>query len=100
MNKYQRCLWIVNELNDYGDASLKELNARWKRSTFCYDGEEIIARTFARDKEFIADVTQVNIEYNQRTRKYTLANPEVIGEKQLRFRTRPIMHPARGVNSR
>lgn len=26
MNKFERCLWIVSTLNDYGKASLRELN--------------------------------------------------------------------------
>ena len=49
MNKYERCLWIVNTLNEYGKASLKELNDRWIRSSLNYEGEDILPRTFARD---------------------------------------------------
>ena len=53
MNKYVRCLWIVDTLNNYGKCTLKELNDRWINSTLNDEGEEILPRTFFRDKEFI-----------------------------------------------
>ncbi|MCC8095923.1 MAG: WYL domain-containing protein [Tannerellaceae bacterium] len=43
----------------------------------------IIARTFARDKEFIASFMQVDIEYNAVTRKYTLVNKEDVEKNTL-----------------
>lgn len=76
MNKFERCLWIVSTLNDYGKASLRELNDRWIDSSLNYEGEEISARTFARDKEFIATTFQLDIEYDTKSRKYVLANAE------------------------
>lgn len=78
MNKYARCLWIVNALNDYGKASLKELNDRWVNSSINDEGEEILPRTFARDKEFIADTFQLDIEYDGKSRKYELVNADEI----------------------
>ena len=56
MNKYVRCLWIVDTLNNYGKCTLKELNDRWINSTLNDEGEEILPRTFFRDKEFIGDM--------------------------------------------
>ena len=83
MNKYERCLWIVNTLNEYGKASLKELNDRWIRSSLNYEGEEILPRTFARDKEFIASTFQLDIEYDNRLKKYELTNADDIKESSL-----------------
>lgn len=83
MNKHERCLWIVNTLNDYGDASLKELNERFGNYSLNYDGEEISARTFARDKEYIASAFQIDIEYDVRVRKYKLLNSEDIQKNPL-----------------
>lgn len=74
MNKFERCLWIVSTLNDYGKASLRELNDRWANSSLNYEKEEISARTFARDKDFIALTFQLDIEYDMKTRKYELVN--------------------------
>lgn len=83
MGKYERCLWIVNVLNDYGAASLNELSERWRDYSFNYRGEEITPRTFARDKEFIASTFQIDIEYDARIRKYRLINPEEIQNNSL-----------------
>jgi len=83
MKKYIRCLWIVHTLMEEGDASLADLNERWKRSSYGYEGEEIGARTFSRDKEFIASVMQVDIEYDSVTRKYTLVNKDDVEKNTI-----------------
>lgn len=83
MNKYERCLWIVNTLNEYGKASLKELNDRWIRSSLNYEGEEILPRTFLRDREFISNTFQLDIEYNNRVKKYELINADDIKSSSL-----------------
>ena len=83
MQKWERCLWIMNEFNEYGDFSLKELNVRFKRYSLNYDGEEISERTFNRDREFIASSFQIDIEYDARIRKYVLRNKEVIEENPI-----------------
>ncbi|MCC8095922.1 MAG: hypothetical protein LIP05_11530 [Tannerellaceae bacterium] len=38
MKKYIRCLWIVHTLMEEGDASLADLNERWRRSSYGYEG--------------------------------------------------------------
>ncbi len=83
MNKYERCLWIVSTLNEYGKASLRELNERWVHSSLNYEGEEILPRTFARDKEFIADTFQLDIEFDKSEKKYELVNAEDLKASSL-----------------
>ena len=79
MNKYARCLWIVNTLNNYGKTTLKELNDRWIKSPINDEGEEILPRTFFRDREFIGDFFQLDIEYDKRLRKY-----ELVGSNEIK----------------
>ena len=43
-----------------------------------YEGEEILPRTFFRDKEFIESTFQLDINYDKRLRKYELVNSEEI----------------------
>lgn len=83
MNKYERCLWVVGTFIDYGDMSLKELNERFRDYSLNYDGEEIPARTFDRDRRYIALTFQVDIDFDPRLRKYHLANPEEVRENPL-----------------
>ncbi len=83
MNKYERCLWIVNTLSDCGKLSLRELNDLWVESSLNYEGEEILPRTFARDKDFIGNTFQLEIEYNTAERKYELLNKEELKTSSL-----------------
>ncbi len=83
MDKYERCLWEVGTFIDYGDMSLKELNERFREYSLNYDGEEISARTFDRDRRYIALTFQIDIDFDPRLRKYHLANPEEVRENPL-----------------
>lgn len=78
MNKNERCLWIVGTFIDYGDMSLRELNARFLDYTLNYEGEEIQPRTFDRDRRYIASTFQIDIDFDPRLKKYHLVNPEEI----------------------
>lgn len=64
MNKNERCLWIVGTFIDYGDMSLRELNARFLDYTLNYEGEEIQPRTFDRDRRYIASTFQIDIDFD------------------------------------
>lgn len=83
MNKNERCLWIVGTFIDYGDMSLKELNMRFLDYTLNYEGETIIARTFDRDRKYIASTFQIDIDFDPRLKKYHLVNPEEIQDNPI-----------------
>lgn len=56
MTKNGKCLWIIDTLLHAGELSLKELNAKWERSSL-RDNDDMTRlheRTFARYKDFIA----------------------------------------------
>ena len=83
MNKNERCLWIVGTFIDYGDMSLRELNARFLDYTLNYEGEEIQPRTFDRDRRYIASTFQIDIDFDPRLKKYHLVNPEEIQDNPI-----------------
>ena len=83
MNKNERCLWIVGTFIDYGDMSLRELNARFLDYTLNYEGEEIQPRTFARARRYIASTFQIDIDFDPRLKKYHLVNPEEIQDNPI-----------------
>ena len=83
MNKNERCLWIVGTFIDYGDMSLRELNARFLDYTLNYEGEEIQPRTFDRDRRYIASTFQIDIDFDPRLKKYHLVNPEEICDNPI-----------------
>lgn len=72
-------MWLVDELKKE-KLSLHELNERWERSSINDTGEKIHPRTFFRHRQWIADVLQIDIEYNPHSRKY-----EILDSKDIPF---------------
>ncbi len=69
----QRYVWLLNELMTYGALSIDEINDKWARSDINYAGEcEIPRRTFFRMKNSIESIFDVTVNYNSRTKKYSL----------------------------
>ena len=62
MSKLKKCLYIIHLLERKGALSLKEIN-EWFRYSSLYDGD-ILPRTFARYKEFIAETFPCYVEFN------------------------------------
>lgn len=70
MSKLKKCLYLIDLLSRRGPMSLKEINDHYQYSSI-YDGE-IIPRTFARYKDYIAETFPCYIDYNQSTNQYFL----------------------------
>lgn len=71
MSKLKKCLYLINLLERKGSLTLKEINDYYRYSSL-YEGEEILARTFLRYKDYIDETFPCYIEFNQRTGKYEL----------------------------
>ena len=65
----------------YGGKSLEEINSLWKKTEY-YDGE-ITPKSFWRYKNDIADIFQIDIEYNSSSRIYELQDIEYIKSNRL-----------------
>ena len=72
MSKLEKCLYIVELLSRGKPLSLKEINEHWEYSSL-YDGE-IIPKTFGRYKEYISSVFAIDIEYDNRSKRYYIEN--------------------------
>ena len=78
MSKLKKCLYLIDLLSRRGPMSLKEINEHYQYSSL-YDGE-IIPRTFARYKDYIAETFPCYIEYNQSTNEYYLKRYHQYGQ--------------------
>jgi len=78
MSKLKKCLYLIDLLSRRGPMSLKEINDHYQYSSI-YDGE-IIPRTFARYKDYIAETFPCYIEYNQSTNEYSLKRYHQYGQ--------------------
>lgn len=78
MSKLKKCLYLIDLLSRRGPMSLKEINDHYQYSSL-YDGE-IIPRTFARYKDYIAETFPCYIDYNQSTNQYFLKRYHQYGQ--------------------
>ena len=79
MSKLKKCLYLIDLLSRRGPMSLKEINDHYQYSSL-YDGE-IIPRTFARYKDYIAETFPCYIDYNQSTNQYFLKRYHQYGQE-------------------
>lgn len=77
MDNYSKSLWVIEQLYNYGDMSFKTLALRWEEGSH-YDGHPLSNATFRRRKEEIAERMNIYIDYNQRTRVYSITNADEI----------------------
>ena len=80
MPKLKKCLYLIGLLSRRGPMSLKEINDHYQYSSL-YDGE-IIPRTFARYKDYIAETFPCYIDYNQSTNQYFLKRYHQYGKDE------------------
>ena len=80
MSKLKKCLYLIDLLSRRGPMSLKEINNHYQYSSI-YDGE-IIPRTFARYKDYIAETFPCYIDYNQSTNQYFLKRYHQYGQDE------------------
>lgn len=78
MSKFKKCLYLIDLLSRRGPMSLKEINEHYRYSSL-YDGE-IIPRTFARYKDYIAETFPCYIEYDGSTKEYYLERYHLYGQ--------------------
>ena len=78
MSKLKKCLYLIDLLSRRGPMRLKEINEHYQYSSL-YDGE-IIPRTFARYKDYIAETFPCYIDYNQSTNQYFLKRYHQYGQ--------------------
>lgn len=78
MSKLKKCLYLIDLLSRKGPMSLKEINEHYRYSSI-YDGE-IIPRTFARYKRYIAEMFPCYIDYNNSTNEYSLKRYHEYGQ--------------------
>lgn len=78
MPKLKKCLYLIDLLSRRGPMTLKEINEHYSYSSI-YDGE-IIPRTFARYKDYIAETFPCSIAYNPATREYYLKRERTFGD--------------------
>ena len=76
---YQQYVWIVNTLRQHKQLTLAQLNELWMKDMVS-DGNKLDRNSFRRHTDAILNMFGIIIECNNKTYKYYIANPEVLGD--------------------
>lgn len=72
---YSRYVWLIDTIKRYGKISRKELDECWLRSSLS-DGAPLPRRTFYNYRIAIESLFKLNIVYDPRTTKYSIADAD------------------------
>ena len=78
---FKRYIWLVDTIRRYGRISRRELDECWRRSPFSEGGMPLARRTFYNYRQAIAELFNIEIDFDPRTydyfiRTYGSANAE------------------------
>lgn len=76
---YQQYVWIINALRQYKKQTLAELSELWEKDQVI-GGDKLERTSFFRHRDAILSMFGVIIECEEKTHKYYIANPEVLGD--------------------
>ena len=76
---YQQYVWIINTLRQYKKLTLAELSELWEKDQVI-GGDKLERTSFFRHRDAILSMFGVIIECEEKTHKYYIANPEVLGD--------------------
>lgn len=76
---YQHYVWTINTLRQYKKLTLAELSELWERDQVI-GGDKLERTTFFRHRDAILSMFGVIIECEEKTHKYYIANPDVLGD--------------------
>ena len=76
---YQQYVWIINALRQYKKLTLAELSELWEKDQVI-GGDKLERTSFFRHRDAILSMFGVIIECEEKTHKYYIANPEVLGD--------------------
>lgn len=77
----RRYIWLIDTIRSAGDKGItyKEINEKWLRSGFNYDGEKYAWRTFRDHLLAIADEFEIDIECDRRDNTYHIEDLDEYG---------------------
>ena len=79
---YQRCVWLVNLLRQYNKLTLADITEKWEKDMVT-DGKNLDRTTFNRLRDGILNMFGIVIECEEKTYKYYIANPKVLGDDTM-----------------
>ena len=83
-DSFKRYIWILDTIQRYGKITLKELKARWERSSVNDEGKPLADRTFANYKANIERIFDIEIRCDRATNEYYIYNEDDLESNSIR----------------
>lgn len=83
-DSFKRYIWILDTIQRYGRITLKELKAKWERSSLNDEGKPLADRTFANYKANIEQIFDIEIKCDRTTNEYFIDNEDDLNGNSIR----------------
>lgn len=83
-DSFKRYIWILDTIQRYGRITLKELKAKWERSSVNDEGKPLADRTFANYKANIEQIFDIEIKCDRATNEYFIDNEDDLNGNSIR----------------
>ena len=83
-DSFKRYIWILDTIQRYGRITLKELKAKWERSSVNDEGKPLADRTFANYKANIEQIFDIEIKCDRTTNEYFIDNEDDLAGNSIR----------------
>ena len=83
-DSFKTYIWLLDTIQRYGSITLKDLKAKWERSSVNDEGRPLADRTFANYKANIEQIFDIEIRCDRRTNEYFIYNEDDLQGNSIR----------------
>ena len=83
-DSFKRYIWLLDTIQRYGSITLKDLKAKWERSSVNDEGKPLADRTFANYKANIEQIFDIEIRCDRTTNEYYIYNEDDLDGNSIR----------------
>ena len=83
-DSFKRYIWLLDTIQRFGRITLKDLKAKWEKSSVNDEGKPLAERTFANYRANIEQIFNIEIACDRATNEYYIVNETVLGGNAIR----------------
>lgn len=83
-DSFKRYIWLLDTIQRFGRITLKDLKAKWEKSSVNDEGKPLAERTFANYRANIEQIFNIEIACDRATNEYYIVNETDLGGNAIR----------------
>ena len=83
-DSFKRYIWLLDTIQRFGRITLKDLKAKWEKSSVNDEGKPLAQRTFANYRANIEQIFNIEIACDRATNEYYIVNETDLGGNAIR----------------